>query len=26
LGSMEGTAKVPDDFDEPLDLDWEAMK
>jgi prevent-host-death family protein len=26
LGSMEGTGKVPDDFDEPLDLEWEAMK
>lgn len=26
LGCMEGTAKVPNDFDEPLDLEWEAMK
>jgi len=26
LGRMEGTAKVPADFDEPLDLEWEAMK
>jgi antitoxin (DNA-binding transcriptional repressor) of toxin-antitoxin stability system len=26
LGCMEGTAKVADDFDEPLDLEWEAMK
>jgi antitoxin (DNA-binding transcriptional repressor) of toxin-antitoxin stability system len=26
LGCMEGTAKVPENFDEPLDLEWEAMK
>lgn len=26
LGCMEGMGKVPDDFDEPLDLEWEAMK
>jgi len=26
LGCMEGTAKIPKDFDEPLDLEWEAMK
>lgn len=26
LGRMQGTARVSADFDEPLDLDWEAMK
>ncbi len=26
LGAGKGTAKIPDDFDEPLDLEWEAMK
>jgi|GEM_PF-716400 len=26
LGCMNGTANIPDDFDEPLDLEWEAMK
>jgi antitoxin (DNA-binding transcriptional repressor) of toxin-antitoxin stability system len=26
LGCMAGTAGIPDDFDEPLDLEWEAMK
>ena len=26
LGCMEGTAKISADFDEPLDLEWEAMK
>jgi hypothetical protein len=26
LGSGRGTAKMPADFDEPLDLEWEAMK
>ncbi|HXE43333.1 MAG TPA: hypothetical protein VN516_09940 [Candidatus Baltobacteraceae bacterium] len=26
LGAMIGTAKVPNDFDDPLDLEWEAMK
>ena len=26
LGCMAGTAKMSPDFDEPLDLEWEAMK
>ncbi len=26
LGCMAGTAIIPPDFDEPLDLEWEAMK
>jgi antitoxin (DNA-binding transcriptional repressor) of toxin-antitoxin stability system len=26
LGSGRGTAKMPADFDEPLNLEWEAMK
>ena len=26
LGCMAGTAKMSADFDEPLDLEWEAMK
>lgn len=26
LGCLAGTAEIPDDFDEPLDLEWEAMK
>ncbi len=26
LGCMAGTAKISADFDEPLDLEWEAMK
>ncbi len=26
LGCMVGTAKVPDDIDEPADVQWEAMK
>lgn len=26
LGCMRGTAKLSRDFDEPLDLEWEAMK
>jgi antitoxin (DNA-binding transcriptional repressor) of toxin-antitoxin stability system len=26
LGCMKGTAKLSPDFDEPLDLEWEAMK
>ena len=26
LGSMQGTARIPADIDEPLDLEWEAMK
>ncbi len=26
LGSGRGTAKMSPDFDEPLDLEWEAMK
>lgn len=26
LGCMRGTAKVHGDFDEPLDVEWEAMK
>jgi antitoxin (DNA-binding transcriptional repressor) of toxin-antitoxin stability system len=26
LGCMEGTAMIPDDFDKPLDIEWEAMK
>lgn len=26
LGCMKGTAKMSPDFDEPLDLEWEAMK
>jgi antitoxin (DNA-binding transcriptional repressor) of toxin-antitoxin stability system len=26
LGSGRGTAKVPDDIDEPLNIEWEAMK
>jgi len=26
LGSGKGTAKMSPDFDEPLDLEWEAMK
>lgn len=26
LGCLAGTATVPGDFDEPLDLEWEAMK
>ncbi len=26
LGSGRGTAKMSADFDEPLDLEWEAMK
>jgi antitoxin (DNA-binding transcriptional repressor) of toxin-antitoxin stability system len=25
LGSMEGTGTVPDDIDEPLGVEWEAM-
>jgi antitoxin (DNA-binding transcriptional repressor) of toxin-antitoxin stability system len=26
LGAGKGTVKIPADFDEPLDLEWEAMK
>jgi len=26
LGCMRGTARMRADFDEPLNLDWEAMK
>jgi antitoxin (DNA-binding transcriptional repressor) of toxin-antitoxin stability system len=26
LGSGRGTAVIPDDFDQPLNLEWEAMK
>ena len=26
LGCMRGTAKISGDFDEPLNLEWEAMK
>jgi antitoxin (DNA-binding transcriptional repressor) of toxin-antitoxin stability system len=26
LGCMTGTAKISDDFDAPLELEWEAMK
>ena len=26
LGCGRGTAKMPADFDEPLNLEWEAMK
>jgi len=26
LGSGRGTAVIPGDFDEPLNLEWEAMK
>lgn len=26
LGCMKGTARMAADFDEPLDLEWEAMK
>lgn len=26
LGCMKGTAKLPPDFDEPLNLEWDAMK
>jgi antitoxin (DNA-binding transcriptional repressor) of toxin-antitoxin stability system len=26
LGCMAGTAKVPPDMDEPLGIEWEAMK
>ena len=26
LGCMRGTAKMSPDFDEPLNLEWEAMK
>ena len=26
LGCMEGTGKVPGDMDEPLGIEWEAMK
>lgn len=26
LGCMEGTATLPPDIDDPLDIEWEAMK
>lgn len=26
LGCMKGTARMAPDFDDPLDLEWEAMK
>lgn len=26
LGCLAGTARISADFDEPLDLDWEAMR
>jgi antitoxin (DNA-binding transcriptional repressor) of toxin-antitoxin stability system len=26
LGCMQGTAKMSPDFDEPLNLEWDAMK
>jgi antitoxin (DNA-binding transcriptional repressor) of toxin-antitoxin stability system len=26
LGCMAGTAKLPPDIDEPVDVEWEAMK
>ena len=26
IGCMKGTAKMSPDFNEPLDLEWEAMK
>lgn len=26
LGCAKGLAKIPDDIDEPLDIEWEAMR
>lgn len=26
LGCMKGTVTMPDDFDEPMNLEWDAMK